>query len=426
MSLAHPSSSERTYDVAILGGGVIGLFSAYYCAKAGLSVCLVDQRDLGHGSSRHNAGYVSPSHFVPLASPGMFFKGLKCMFNPVSPLYIKPRLDPALFSWGWKFARACGEEQVRRAMPVLRDLLLESRRLYEVFASDEHLVFGMTKNGLTVLCASEAGMRGLQHEEGLAHGLGVEARIRDRNGLREDDPKIEFAAIGGLHFPIDMHLDPALMVAKLIAVVESQGVNLLPNEPVGSIERIGETVTGFVARHGTIRAKQFVLAAGAWSRDIVRHLGIRLPLEAGKGYSVTLPMPGVTMRLPYILQERRVAVTPLDGVIRFAGTMEIAGVDESVTQPRVEAILDAVPLYFANIGRPVAAQGMVWSGLRPVSPDGLPYLGRTRDFPNLIMACGHAMVGMSLGTVTGKIVAEIVKGTLPSGDITLLNPDRYN
>ena len=417
---------DRTYDAVILGGGVVGLFSAYYLSQSGASVCVLDQRNMGHGSSLHNAGYVSPSHFVPLAAPGMFLRGLKWMMNPVSPLYIKPRLDFSLVSWGARFALACREKPMRRAMPVLRDLLLESRRLYELFSKEESLDFGLTGNGIAVLFNSERGRRALEHEAELSAELGIEARMLGPEDLHRQDPGVEFAARGGLYCPIDMHLEPAVLMERLIGLLGSSRVSLIPDCTVKGWERTGSSITGVITTMGVARAKSYVIASGAWTRDLLRPLGMLLPLEAGKGYSVTVPVPEVSMRIPYILQERRVAITPFANAIRFAGTMEIAGVSESISWPRVEAILDAVPQYFRNPRRPSSSEGTVWAGLRPVSPDGVPYIGRARRYTNLIVATGHAMIGLSLGPVTGRIVADLVRGERPGPDIRICDPNRYD
>jgi len=418
--------SDSKPDVIIIGGGAIGLCSAYYLSRNGASVVVLDKGEMGHGSSLHNAGYVSPSHFVPLAAPGVFTQGLKWMFNRTSPLYIKPRLNLDFLWWAWKFARACRGPVATTAAPFLLELLLDSAELSKELSRLDGMQFELTNRGITMLYRTETGKESLQHEHDSAQKMGLDSRLLDQAQLHELDPAIEFRAAGGWHIPIDSHLVPALYVKNLSDYLARKGVVLRRFQELSEFESSGGKITGIRAGSEVLRANDFVLASGAWSPRIVRSLGIKMYLEAGKGYSATFKNPKVNPSHPYILSERRVAVTPFSDSLRFAGTMEIAGIDLSINKPRVEAILDAIPLYFANVERPATSSGELWGGMRPVTPDGLPYVGRFRQFSNLIAATGHAMLGISLSAVTGKLVEEIVSGKDPSHDLTLLNPNRYD
>jgi len=418
-------TSEKP-DVVVIGGGAIGLCSAYYLSRAGATVVVVDKGEMGHGSSLHNAGYVSPSHFVPLAAPGVFTQGLKWMLKPTSPLYIKPRLNVDLLAWTWRFARACNEKVATRAAPVLLELLLDSSELSRQLALLEGMNFELTNRGITVLHHTREGKESLHAEHESAIKMGLESRLLDQAQLHEADPGIEFRATGGWHVPVDSHLVPATYIRNLSEHLERHGVSLRRFEEFKAFEASGNRITGVRTEKDVLRANEFVLASGAWTPVLLRTLGVKMYLEAGKGYSATFKSPNVKPIRPYILNERRVAVTPFSDSLRFAGTMEIAGISTTINTPRVEAILDAIPLYFANIERPATSSGELWGGMRPVTPDGMPYVGRFRQFPNLIAATGHAMLGISLSAVTGKLVAEIVAGTKPSHDLTLLNPNRFD
>ena len=413
-------------NVVIIGGGVIGLCSAYYLAKNGASVVVLDKGEMGHGSSLHNAGYVSPSHFVPLAAPGVFTQGLKWMFNPRSPLYIKPRLNLDFLRWTWKFARACDAQVATRSIPVLLDLLLESARLSRDLAMLNGMNFELTNRGIGILYMSEQGRRSLEHEHELALKMNLESRMVDGAGLHELDPGIEFRAKGGWFVPVDSHLVPATYVKNLSEYLERNGVILRRQSEITGFESAGGRITGVRLGKELVEGDEFVLAGGAWSPTLVRKLGVKMFLEAGKGYSITFKNPAVKPTRPYIFNERRVAVTPFSDSLRFAGTMEIAGINLDINRPRVEAILDSIPLYFGNVQRPEAASGEQWAGLRPVTPDGMPYVGRFKQYSNLIAATGHAMLGISLSAVTGKLVAEIVSEQKPSHDMTVLNPNRFD
>jgi D-amino-acid dehydrogenase len=200
----------------------------------------------------------------------------------------------------------------------------------------------------------------------------------------------------------------------------------LKNVTVSGFKVQGNRIVEAETTNGNLRADEFVLAGGSWSPHIVRSLGIKLPMQAGKGYSITYAQKANKPLIPFILTEARVAVTSMGDSIRFAGTMEIAGLGLSITQRRVDAILDSLKNYFGGFDNLNASDGDVWAGLRPVSPDGLPYIGRFKSHSNLIAATGHAMIGISLATVTGKLVSEIARGAKPSIDLSLLKPDRFS
>ncbi len=413
-------------DVLIIGGGAIGLCSAYYLTTRGASVVLLDKGEIGHGSSLHNAGYVSPSHFMPLAAPGVFKQGLKWMFNPRSPLYIKPRLNLDFLRWAWRFARACDEKTAMRSAPVLLEILIDSARLFEDIARLDGMAFDLVNRGITVLCVSDKGKRTLGHEHELALHMGLKSRLLEGTQLQELEPSVEFRAKAGWFIPEDSHLEPAIFVRNMADYLARKGCVVRPRSEVTEITASGNRITGVRVGNELLEANEYVLAGGAWSPLFARRLGLKMYLEAGKGYSATFHHPKVKPMRPYILNERRVAVTPFAGSLRFAGTMEIGGLNLGLNMPRIDAILDAIPLYFGNIERPAATSGELWAGLRPVTPDGMPYVGRFRQFSNLIAATGHAMLGISLSAVTGKLVSEIANGQKPSHDLALLNPNRFD
>lgn len=412
-------------NVVVIGGGAIGLCAAYYLTKNGAQVTVVDKGAMGQACSLHNAGFLAASHFVPLAAPGLFAQALKWMANPKSPLYIKPRIDWRFIAWAWRFSRACNAENVRGAAPILRDLLSESIRLFEELTSQEGLKFDLTKRGLLILHRTKKGKDDCEHDAHLAQEIGVERRLCNQDELTQLDPLIEFRADGGLYFPGDAHLVPSMFVKTLSECLQRRGVQLLTDCEVTRFETAGNSIKQIHTSRGILPADEFVLASGSWSPGLVRDLGIILHLQPGKGYSITDTHPRVKPAIPCILTERRVAVTPFRESLRFAGTMEFSGINLEINKTRVNAILDALPLYFANVVRPDPSTCELWCGLRPVTPDGIPYLGRFRQFPNLIAATGHAMIGISLATVSGKLVAEIACGPRPSHDISLLDPNRY-
>jgi D-amino-acid dehydrogenase len=310
-------------------------------------------------------------------------------------------------------------------MPLLRDLAEASLRLYGELAQTDGAGFGFVRRGLFMLFNSTAGERHALEEARLAKEIGVPVRILDRSGLERLDPGIEFRAVGGTYFPGDAHIDPVRFVSRLEAEVRRLGASILSGVEILGFRIEGTRVAALRTSAGEIEGDEFVLAAGSWSPELLRGLRSTLPMQPGKGYSVTFASPSIAPSIPSILTEARVAVTPLAGRLRLAGTMELAGMNPSVNMRRVEAIVRAVPRYYGGFDPRTGERSRPWYGFRPCSPDGLPYLGRLSAHPNLIVATGHAMIGISLGPITGRIVADLVAGRSTDIDLTLLSPDRY-
>jgi D-amino-acid dehydrogenase len=256
--------------------------------------------------------------------------------------------------------------------------------------------------------------------------LGVDVQVLDREETARLDPGIEMDVSGSVYYPRDCHLSPD----RLMDALQDELINL------GCEFRWQTDWTGFATEQNRIRAvetssggveaDEVVVCGGVWSTPIAERLKVSLPMQAGKGYSVTLDRTGQRPRICSILTEARVAVTPIDEAIRFAGTMEIAGLDESISQPRVRGIIRSIPKYFPRFEVEDFAACQPWCGLRPCSPDGLPYLGRTSGWDNVVISTGHAMMGISLAMISGRIASEIIEG-IPAAipNLELLSPDRY-
>ncbi len=420
--MSQPDSKR----IVVIGAGVIGLSVAYYCARRGHRVTVIDrnpeQRD---GCSFGNAGMIVPSHFVPLAAPGMVALGLKWMWNPESPFYIKPRLDAELLSWAWKFWRAATPGHVERSAPLLRDLSFASRDCFEELAALPNNDFGLVKRGLVMLCKTQHGLDDEAKYAAHANRLGVPAEVLDAKALAKLDPDVTMDVTGGVYFPKDCHLSPNRFMAGLQRQCDALGVKFLWSTDVSRFTNHEPRIATVETSLGPVEADEVVLASGSWSPQLTDELDLKLPMQAGKGYSVTLTKPRQLPQLCSIFTEARMAITPMDGSLRFGGTMEIAGLNEAINPVRVQGIIKSVPKYFPAFNTDDFADVKPWCGLRPCSPDGLPYLGRTAKFSNLTIATGHAMMGLSLGPITGKLASEIISGEKPSFDLTLLNPDRY-
>jgi D-amino-acid dehydrogenase len=377
------------------------------------------------GCSFGNAGMIVPSHFVPLAAPGMVKLGLKWMLNPESPFYIKPRWDADLFDWSFKFWKAANAEHVRRSAPLLRDLSFASRAMFEELAAQNGNEFGLVTRGLLMLCKTQHGLDDEAKFATQANALGVPAEVLDAKQVAKLDSSVTMDVAGAIYFPKVAHFTPDRYVDVLQAQAEKLGVSFKWNTEVTGLETSSGKISAVETLHGELLADEIILCGGSWSPQLARELGLKIPIQAGKGYSLTLTQPRELPQLCSIFTEARMAVTPMGSSLRFGGTMEISGLNEDINPVRVQGIIKSVAKYFPKFSPADFENIQPWRGLRPCSPDGLPYLGRTAKFSNLVLATGHAMMGMSLSPVTGKIVSEIVSGEKPAFDLTLLSPDRY-
>ena len=410
-------------SAVVIGGGVIGVTSAYYLRRDEWEVTLVERAEICAGCSHGNAGMLVPSHLLPLAAPGVWWQGLKWMLDPESPFYIKPRLDPALCSWLWRFRAACRPDRARRAMPLLRNLSVASLDLYRELARIEGLEFAFHESGsMTVFRTPQAFEHGI-HEARVAGEFGVAAKVLDGPAARAMEPALRPDVAGGVFFPEDALLVPDRFVKGLARVGTALGVQMRPGTEVLGFRTSGNRITGVETTRGPLAADLVVLAAGAWAPEVARSLRLRIPIQPAKGYSLTYRRPAKGPSIPLLPAEARFSITPMGDLLRFGGTLELAGMDLSVSARRVEALRRSASGYIVDTERLELLE--IWRGLRPCTPDGLPLLGRSGRLANLIVAAGHAMVGMSLGPVTGKIVAQVASGTAPLVDIALLDPQRF-
>jgi len=413
--------------VIVCGGGILGLCSAYYLAREGFAVTLLDRSpEGGDACAQGSAGYVSPSHVQPISSPGMVWQGLKWMTSSRSPFYIQPRLDPDLIRWGWLFARSCTPEHTKRAAPVLAQHCLESRKLFVELAAQTGNSFEFREEGLFNLCKTQETLD--KYSKGLAalaNSVGVEARVLNAQQTAALEPGARMEIAGSIYFPIDAHLSPTKFIPDLIALLKKLGVKFSWNTSIYGWRTEGERVTGVSTSAGEMTADEYVLATGSWAGETVRGLDITLPMQAGKGYSLTIEKPRFKFTKSAILTERRVALTPMGNTLRFGGTMEIAGHNDRIRPERIEQIKAAAGFYFPDITEADFAGIKPWYGYRPVTPDGMPYIGRFAKARNLVAACGHAMLGVTLAPITGHVVTEIIAGKKPSVDLSLTGPDRF-
>ena len=415
-------------NVVVIGGGIIGLSSAYYLQKAGHSVTVLDKSDFMDNCSYGNCGYVCPSHFIPLATPGIVRQGLKWMLNSQSPFYVQPRLSRSLIDWGVKFMKSANAAHVDRSAVPLKDIALLSQYEYEnEWLALPHFEFAYQHKGLLEIFQTGAAAEHAHHTVEKAHELGLDVDLLDAEELQAKEPHTKVNGLGAIFFKCDGHLYPDKLMRGLIGLLKASGVQLLPNEEVIKIETKGESVTRVITDLHAFEADQVVIATGSWSREMAALLDTRLPLVAGRGYSVTLEDSPYKVNYPAILVEGRAAITPMDGnKIRFGGTMEITSTDTPPRYARVQGILNAVKRFFPEFDVPMPPVEKIWYGYRPCSADGLPYIGRIKKYKNVVMATGHSMLGLSLGAGTGLLVSQLVDEVRPSIDLTPFAVERFD
>ncbi|NJX16393.1 NAD(P)/FAD-dependent oxidoreductase [Tamlana crocina] len=410
--------------VVIIGGGISGICSAYYLLKEGYQVTVLDKSDLTTGASFINAGYLTPSHFIPLAAPGIITQGLKWMFNSSSPFYIKPRVDFDFMKWALHFKKSATNKNVEKSIPVLKELNLKSQTLFENMISELDFSFHYEKKGVLMTYTTKACEEEEHEVAERAMKEGLDVSVLNKTELQELEPALSDKVIGAVHYKCDSHMTPNHFMPKMKAWLEQNGVIFKTNETVTDFSIKNNEIASVTTQNSTYEADDFVLASGSWTTELASKLKLNIPVQGGKGYSMDVHRPtGIT--IPTILLEAKVAITPMDEFTRFAGTMEFSGNNTFVRKERVEALANAIKSYYTDIEINPDERANATSGLRPVSPDGVPFVGKTSKYNNLTVAAGHAMMGWSLGPITGQLVTELVANKKTSVNVNPLSPERF-
>ncbi len=411
--------------VVVIGGGIAGLCSAYYLSKAGWQVTVLDKEDFTDNCSYGNAGMIVPSHFTPMAAPGIIAQGIKWMFDSKSPFYVKPSLSWSLISWGLKFMKHANQKHVDRAAPYLRDLNLYSSALYSDLATDLETDIDLHRKGILMLYKTH---KTQEEEIELAHTakqMGLDIDILDAAQVQALEPNVKLDVLGAVHYRCDSHLYPRALMQGLLSKLEKMGVQLIKHAGVTDIEISGEKIQSVLAGGKTYTADKFVMTGGAWLKNLAKKAGLNIPLMPGKGYSFLTNAFEGKVQHPALLLEARVALTPMGGKVRIGGTMELAAINHTINTKRLQGIVESVPKYYTDYTLPVPPANEVWHGFRPCSADGLPYLGQSTKVKNLVIAGGLGMMGLSLGPATGKVVADIVQEQKTAVGIDIYNPERF-
>ena len=409
--------------ILIVGGGIIGICSAYYLSKSGHDVTIIDKFGMNSGASYVNAGYLSPGHIIPLAAPGVIKQGLKWMFNSSSPFYVEPRINLDFFKWLYAFNKSCSNSNVKNSILPIIEISLLSQDLLKDIKNKNKMNFHYDQKGLLMLCKTEKSLEKEKDVVDLAVQNGLRAKILNQNEIKVLEPNVKIDSIGAAYFYCDHHTTPGELITELKDYIKKKGVKCITNTEIDSFNIKNGKIESVNILDKKLSFDEYVLSAGTWTSKLCKKLGIDLLLQAGKGYSVN-HLSKTKISCPAILVEPKCAITPMNGFTRYSGTMEISSINNRIRKNRVNAICDAVESFYPSVKIPTTERNNADYGFRPISADGVPYIGRTKKLDNVIIATGHAMMGWSMSTGTGKIVSEIIDNKKTSINIDRFNPNR--
>jgi D-amino-acid dehydrogenase len=413
--------------VVVVGGGVIGVCCAYYLSRAGARVTLLERGAVAGEASYGNAGTISPGH-PPLNEPGRVREAVRRVLDPSSPLYVPPRWDPGLWRWLATFARHATPGHVQEAMAVLAPIGHRTLELFDTMIAEEALDCAYRREGYFDVCTTERGFVAARAEAEVTRAYGYSPHSIDSGELRSIEPALASNVTGAVHYPEAATLDPFRFVRGLAAACVLRGVTIREGVEVADLETASGRVTGVRLAGGTVEsADAVVLATGPFSLRLARRAGVRLPVQPGKGYHRDIaiaPAGAPPLRIACVLREASVFCTPLGDRVRFAGTMEFSGLNHVLRPARLEQLTRAGRAAFPGLGD--AAPLSEWCGLRPVSADGLPVIGAFGAVRGAWVATGHGMLGLTLGPVTGELIADALVHDSPSPHLLALSPDRFH
>ena len=413
-------------DIVIIGGGAIGLSSAYYLNQKGFDVTILDSNDknLYNSCSWGSSGMIVPSHIVPLAAPGVIKQGLKWLLDPESPFSIEFKPSIEMISWLLKFRKAANKKHVKQAADLLRNLSMDSRSLYKKL--NEQIDFEFETKGILMLCKGEKTLEEEIAVSVMAQDIGMKAKNLNPAEINKLETGMKTEIAGGVYYPSDAHFNPGLYLSSMKKILINSGVKIFHKTKVHSINIDKEKITSVNTEHDNWKAKKFILCAGSFSSKLVKQIKLKMPLMGGKGYSISIDNIQKKPALPAILVEARIASTPMGKIWRLGGTMTVTQGSTKINNRKLSAMVRNVKKYYPEYNISSAQSLKPWVGLRPLSADGLPYIGPFKKYPNLIAATGHAMLGVSLAPVTGHLVSNIISEEGSDYDMKLLSPDRFN
>lgn len=413
--------------VVIIGAGTIGLHCAYFLQNSGHEVEIIESlyEEDENACSYGNCGLIVPSHFVPLASPAMLKSGLKMIFDNKSPVHLPVVKNISNIPWFLKFLRAANQKKVDKVVPTLFRLNEESKILYREINSQHKKSSEWQEKGLLMVSTSAKGFREEIAVSKIANELGIETEILDAAQLKAIEPGLNFNVEGAVWYKSDAHLQPAKHLQWLKKYLQDKGVKIHYQTRLLKFKTANGKIKQAETHKRNFLADEFVLAAGVFSKELVKNIGISLPLLAGKGYSIDFPDSQFKLKTPVILTEAKVALTPFGDTVRLGSGMEFNCKIGEVNLHRIQTMLDRTHAAISAFPKVQAANLKIWEGLRPLTPDGVPLIGRTKLYKNLLVAGGHAMMGVSLAPVTGKIITDFVDGKSTGFQDSIFSPNRF-
>ncbi len=413
---------NSTNHTIIVGGGIVGVCSAWYLARRGGRVTLLEQGNIADNASAGNAGIVALGH-LPLPRPGLAAKVIRWMLDARSPLYVPPRFDLELWSWFWRFHRACTKTHVKHCLQVLAELGRYSLDCWEQILAAENLATDWRRGGWLDVFRSEAGRRHVLGDADIVRQYGFTCEQLSGAQLRETDAAFADDVQGAVRYTESTSLDPGRFLTALAARLPDHGVVVRESTSVRKLIVKGSTCKGVILDNGNrLDADEVVLAAGTWTTQLARCIGVNVPMQAGKGYHLDLVAPTPCVRSACVLAETLVAVNPLQKFLRLAGTVEFSGINNRLHERRLRMLLSGAKNYFKKLQSVEIVDS--WCGLRPCTSDGLPVIGRVPGREGLVIATGHAKMGLTHGPATGRIVADLVLDRRTDLDISAFRIDR--
>ncbi len=416
------SSSSGSKKITIVGGGIIGASIAYELQRRGHQTRIIEKNKIGHGCSYGNAGWMTPCFAMPLPLPGNFLKSLKWLVNPESPLYIKPEPSILLVRWLLTFLKNMNQAQAERAVEGLVKLSLESLHRYEELAK-KFPEINFEKKGLLMVAQSPEGVKAAEAEMHFVAKHKVPGRAMTPEQCRDLEPSLTGKLLGGVYFPEEAHGEPLKIVEALVKGAKALGCEVLEDTELQSWESEGSNIKSVKTSRGDFEVESVIWAAGSWSEAWSQKLNLRVPILGGKGYALIVPPLKTQPQTPLMLLEKKIAVTPRQGSLRIAGTLELVNQDFSVTERRVNTIVKGTR-EFLTLPDNIEVKEL-WKGLRPCTPDGVPMIGWNKNFKNMMMACGHQLLGLQSGMGTGVFVADLIEKKPHGYDESLFDPHRF-
>jgi len=414
---------NRHSDVLVIGGGVIGLACAYYLVRRGCRVRIVEKNRIGSGASHGNCGIIAPSHGLPLCQPGAVRQALRSMRCRNGAFSISPPAALSVFSWFLKFARNSRPQHLAHAIRAKAALLLSSRTLYDRLIETEGLSCDWLAGGVWVLFNDPRSMDAYSRASMALKALNLSASAHWGADLLEREPALRKGVCGGWLYADDATVRPDRLLAAWQRVIAAAGVRIEEDCPLKRFDLKGGRIRMLQTERGGFEADHYVLAAGAWSRPLAGQLELRLPIQAAKGYSLTMDRPSACPRIACIFADEMVVATPWSRGYRLGGLMEFDGMRPSIDPRRIQALERSAGRYLRTPLGPNPERP--WTGFRPLACDDIPLIGRPRGHPNLVVAAGHGMLGISMAPATGKLVAEMIAGVEPHLDQAPYRPDRF-